>query len=272
MPSRARGSLCTSTTSGCGARRLMSVRSMPMAGVLPLPAVTIRIWGGGWSGRTNSPCAGPSRRTVPGRVRWAGRGDTVPSGIALTVIVRSPSSRPGTEVREYVRPCHTPPTSTPTGRYRPARCPDHPRPGRRVSVAASAVSGLTAVTRPTGKRASRRGFTSPRQSSGVSGLVSRGTAVSNPRTRAGTAGIHGVLSSHSTRSAAYVESSRARLKQRNHDRANRRAARRRIPPHASCGIQRGRIRTAQWAARARPDRPGGNDRKAAPIPLRPTAA
>lgn len=172
----------------------------------------------------------------PGRVEF-GTEDALPSA-GRTVIVRSPSSRPG----------------------------------RTASVTAPGVSGHTSVTRPTGKRAPSRESISPRESSGVSGLVSQEATFSSLLARADNSGIRGFLSSRSTTGAAYVESSRARQRQRNHDRVNGRAPRRHIPPPATCRIRRARVRTGRWPAWVSRGAPKVIGRMPVPVPRHPTAS
>ena len=75
-----------------------SSRSMPMTGVMPLPAVRNSSFSGTGRGSTNSPAGGPIRSSVPTGVWWASAPDTVPPGTAVTVIASVGS--PGREVAE----------------------------------------------------------------------------------------------------------------------------------------------------------------------------
>ena len=76
------------------------LRSMPITGVMPLPAVTNRTLAGPPAGRTKSPAAWSSCTSVPGRARRTRWLLTLPSGIALTVIAMQPSAAVGGEVSE----------------------------------------------------------------------------------------------------------------------------------------------------------------------------
>ena len=76
---------------------------MPITGVMPLPAVRNRILRGVAAGKVNSPAAWSSWTMVPTvarRTRWL---ETLPSGMALTVIAMQPSARSVSEVSEYAR-------------------------------------------------------------------------------------------------------------------------------------------------------------------------
>ena len=75
------------------------LRSIPITGVIPLPAVTNSTCCGACAGRWKSPVAWSSWMTVPGRARRTMWLLTLPSGIALTVIAIRPSRR-GPEVSE----------------------------------------------------------------------------------------------------------------------------------------------------------------------------
>ena len=68
------------------------LRSIPMTGVMPEPAVTMRNLPPA-GGRTNSPAACSRWTSVPGRARWTRWLLTRPSGTALTVIEIRPSRR-----------------------------------------------------------------------------------------------------------------------------------------------------------------------------------
>ena len=87
------GAECTRTTSAEPAR---PARSMPMTGVMPLPAVTNRTRSGGRLGQHEVAAgpgrAGPACRAATRRTRWL---LTLPSGIAFTVIVIRPSAPAG---------------------------------------------------------------------------------------------------------------------------------------------------------------------------------
>ena len=85
---------------GVRSPRAAMLRSIPITGVMPLPAVRNRILAGGWSPRVNSPAAWSSWTTVPTvarRTRWL---LTLPSGMAFTVIAMQPSRRWVFEVSE----------------------------------------------------------------------------------------------------------------------------------------------------------------------------
>jgi hypothetical protein len=76
------------------------LRSIPITGVMPEPAVTNSALAGRAAGSTNSPAAWSSWTTVPGAVactRWL---LTFPPGMALTVMLMQPSPRPSSEVTE----------------------------------------------------------------------------------------------------------------------------------------------------------------------------
>ncbi len=84
-------------------------RSMPMTGVMPLPAVTNSSFSGTGSGSTNSPAGGPIRSSVPTGVRCASAPDTVPPGTAVTVtastaVVRAGGDRVGAPLPHAVEP------------------------------------------------------------------------------------------------------------------------------------------------------------------------
>ena len=69
------------------------LRSIPITGVMPDPAVTSSIFSGIGSGSTKSPSACASWTISPGwilRTRWL---ETTPSGIALTVMLMLRSAR-----------------------------------------------------------------------------------------------------------------------------------------------------------------------------------
>ena len=92
-------SQCTSTAPGSASGVVAaSSRSMPMTGVMPLPAVTNSSFSGTGSGSTNSPAGGPIRSSVPTGVCWASAPDTAPPGTAVTVMASSGS--PGRDVAE----------------------------------------------------------------------------------------------------------------------------------------------------------------------------
>ena len=80
--------------------RALIVRNMAINGVMPLPALTKRIFGGGGSGSAKSPLAAANRTIVPGFTPLTRCVERKPSGVAFTVIVMRFSSRWGTEVRE----------------------------------------------------------------------------------------------------------------------------------------------------------------------------
>ena len=91
MTSVAVGAQWTCATSASSARWL---RSIPMTGVMPLPAVRKRTLAGAGVGRVNSPVAWSSMTRVPGavaRTRWL---LTLPSGIALVVMAMQPAGMP----------------------------------------------------------------------------------------------------------------------------------------------------------------------------------
>ena len=124
------------------------LRSIPITGVMPLPAVRNRILAGGLVAEDEF--AGglieldDGARRVARRTRWL---LTVPSGIAFTVMAKRPSSLV-CEVSEYARHWRTPSTSTPMRTYWPGVWPRQPRPGWITTVAASRVSGCIATIRP----------------------------------------------------------------------------------------------------------------------------
>ena len=99
--------------------RAVSERSIAISGVIPLPALTKRIFGGGGSGSAKSPLGAASRTIVPGLTPLTKCEDRKPSGVALTVIVISFLSRTGTEVSEYDRQCQRPSTRRPMPTYWP---------------------------------------------------------------------------------------------------------------------------------------------------------
>ena len=113
---------------------------MLMIGVTPLPALTKSSRCGGESERTKSPSTSLSVTIVPGPASLARNGETVPSATVLTVMLRLPSSRSGSEVSEYARQWRTPSMSKPIRTNWPARWPGHSWPGVIVTVTASAVS------------------------------------------------------------------------------------------------------------------------------------
>ncbi len=83
---------CTTTTSDSSCSAL---RSMPMTGVMPLPAVMNSALVGRGAQSVNSPAGRSMCRIAPrlaARSRWV---LTTPSGTALTVMVIRPSRRPG---------------------------------------------------------------------------------------------------------------------------------------------------------------------------------
>jgi len=76
------------------------VRSIAITGVTPLPPTRNSIFGGGGSGSTKSPSGSASRTIVPGArplTRWA---DSLPSGMARTVIEIVRPERCGGELTE----------------------------------------------------------------------------------------------------------------------------------------------------------------------------
>jgi hypothetical protein len=146
MTSGALGALCSTTTSS---RASTALRSMPITGVMPLPAVRNRTLAGLSGGRVKSPAAWSSMIIVPG-VAWCTRcWLTLPSGMALTVIEMRMfraevwEAWELREVSEYARQLRTPSTSTPMRTYWPGLCPSQPRPGLMTKVTASRVSERT---------------------------------------------------------------------------------------------------------------------------------
>ena len=95
------GATCT-TTMSCSALRAgrstpssvlgKRLRSIPMTGVMPEPAVTMRNLPPS-GGSTNSPAACSRWTSVPGRASWTRWLLTRPSGTALTVMEMRPSRR-----------------------------------------------------------------------------------------------------------------------------------------------------------------------------------
>ena len=134
-----------------------------MIGVIPLPAVRKRIFFGGGSGSTKSPCGGASRTMVPGATPRTRCWERKPSGCALMVTERWPASRLGGEVREYDRQWKRPSTCTAMPTYWPGWwSKDQPQPGLMTSVAASSVSGTTLTILPRSSRADHSGLSSVR--------------------------------------------------------------------------------------------------------------
>lgn len=155
--SRAVGAECTTTTS-----LRLAERRMPITGVMPLPAVTKRIFSGACPGTTKSPAGRSRPRSMPGRALPMRCRLTAPSSTAVTVTVSSPSGRWGALVSEYARHSRTPSTSTPSRRYCPGSCRRQPRPGRSVRVTARSVSGWTATTLARSTSRLRSGATTSR--------------------------------------------------------------------------------------------------------------
>ena len=104
------------------------LRSMPMTGVMPDPAVTKSSLPPPSWGSTNSPWACSRWTSVPGWQSCTRWWLTRPSGTALTVIEISPSGR-GPWVSEYARHWRTPSTSMPIRRYWPGTWPAQSAPG-----------------------------------------------------------------------------------------------------------------------------------------------
>ena len=73
-----------------------------------------------------------------------------------------PSGASTGQVREYARQLPTPSTSTPMRMYWPGRWPRQALPGRRTTVAASRVSGVTETTRARRSAPARSGATRSR--------------------------------------------------------------------------------------------------------------
>ena len=95
MTSDAVGAQCTCATSASSPWWL---RSIPMTGVMPLPAVRKRTLAGAGLGRVKSPVAWSSMTRVPAlasRTRWF---ETLPSGIALVVMATQPAGMPAAAV------------------------------------------------------------------------------------------------------------------------------------------------------------------------------
>ena len=90
MAESAVGDECMWTTSGMASRRC-SVRSIDITGVIPLPPSRRGSWPAGDQGGRTHPGAMPSRTMVPASSRRTRCSERNPSGIALTVIVSSPS-------------------------------------------------------------------------------------------------------------------------------------------------------------------------------------
>ncbi len=94
------------TSCGRGAQWIMATssnpasRSMPITGVMPLPAVRKSTLAGVAGGSTKSPAGWSSRIRVPGAARWTRWLLTLPPGTAFTVIVIRPSLRSVGEVME----------------------------------------------------------------------------------------------------------------------------------------------------------------------------
>src|SRR5882757_7391068 len=90
--------------------RVLSERNIAINGVMPLPALTNKIFGGGGSGNAKSPFGAARRTIVPGFTPLTKCVDRKPSGVALTVMVMRLLSRRGTDVNEYDRQCQRPST------------------------------------------------------------------------------------------------------------------------------------------------------------------
>ena len=75
-------------------------RSIAITGVTPLPAVMSSSFAGGGSGSLKSPFGDAKRTMVPPFTPFTRCVDRKPSGVALTVIEISFSSRTGMEVSE----------------------------------------------------------------------------------------------------------------------------------------------------------------------------
>ena len=87
------------TTSGIVPRR-SRVRSIAITGVMPLPPTRKSIFAGGGSGSTKSPSGRASRTMVPGSRPLTRCADSMPSGIARTVIEMVRPARRGGELTE----------------------------------------------------------------------------------------------------------------------------------------------------------------------------
>ena len=87
------------TTSGIVPRR-SSVRSIDITGVTPLPPTRNSIFAGGGSGSTKSPSGSASRTIVPGARPLTRCAESLPSGIARTVIEIVRPRRLGGELTE----------------------------------------------------------------------------------------------------------------------------------------------------------------------------
>ena len=143
--------------------RALSERNIAMSGVMPLPALTNKIFGGGGSGRAKSPLGAARRTIVPGFTPLTRCVDRKPSGVALTVMVMRLSSRRGTDVNEYDRQCQRPSMRSPMPTYWPGwYSAEKPQPGLMVTVAESSVSVRTSTTSPRSSRADHSGLSSLR--------------------------------------------------------------------------------------------------------------
>ena len=92
------------TTSGTALpffwERRSIVRSIAITGVTPLPPTRKSIFAGGGSGRTKSPSGSASRTIVPGSRPLTRCAESLPSGIARTVIEMVRPRRRGGELTE----------------------------------------------------------------------------------------------------------------------------------------------------------------------------
>ena len=131
------------------------LRSIPITGVMPEPAVTNSSLPPP-AGSTNSPCGLLEVHQRAGRKSCTRWWLTRPSGTALTVIEIRPSGR-GPWVSEYARHWRTPSTSRPMRRYWPGTWPAQSAPGLMSRVAASLVSGWTEMTLPRSSAPGRSG-------------------------------------------------------------------------------------------------------------------
>src|SRR5258707_15851276 len=98
--------------------RAFNERIMAINGVMPLPALTNRTFGGGGAGSAKAPLGAASRTIVPGLTPLTRGGDRKTPGGAFTVIVMHFSFPNGTEGREYERQCQRPSAPKPDPPYR----------------------------------------------------------------------------------------------------------------------------------------------------------
>ena len=164
-----------------GAARPRRLRSMPITGVMPLPAVMNSTLSGPRSGRTKSPAAWSSWTSVPGLravhqvVADLAVGDRLDGdGDAAVGPVEGRGDRVGPPLADAVD------VDADAGRTGPGRWPRQPRPGRITRVAASPVSGRTASIRP---RRSAPAAQRVDQVEVVGGQQRRGESSTQPSTR-----------------------------------------------------------------------------------------